>query len=145
MAFQLRHPRSDGATHVVFPQLTVLHKLSALVPAPGRHTVRYFGVLSSASPLRPEVVPPPITLGASSVMLPSSPVSPARRATWAQLLRRVYDLDALRCPGCGGKLRIISAITERSATRAILSHLDLDDEPPPPASRPRGPPWLFDA
>jgi len=27
VAFALRHPRADGATHVVFPELTVLHKL----------------------------------------------------------------------------------------------------------------------
>jgi len=44
VAFTLRHPRADGATHVVFPQLSVLHKLSALVPAPRRHAVKYFGV-----------------------------------------------------------------------------------------------------
>ena len=83
-------------------------------------------------------------LGPSSVMMPSSSVSRARSATWADLLRRVYDVDALKCPGCGGRLRVIAALTERSAVRAILAHLNLDDAPPPPASRPRGPPWLFE-
>jgi hypothetical protein len=57
---------------------------------------------------------------------------------------RSYDVDALKCPGCGGRLRVIAALTERSSVRAILAHLNLGDEPPPPASRPRGPPWLFE-
>ena len=101
VAFSLRHPRADGATHVVFPELAVMHKLAALVPPPGRHAVKYFGVLSSASPLRSEVVPPrPFELGPSSVMMSpggfpmgvSSELS--RRASWAQLLRRVYGIDA---------------------------------------------------
>jgi hypothetical protein len=56
-----------------------------------------------------EVMPrPPLTLGVSSGMLPSSPLSPTRRSTWAQLLHRADDVDALKCPGCGGKLRIIA-------------------------------------
>jgi len=141
VAFALRHPRADGSTHVVFPELTVLHKLSALVPTPRRHAVKYFGVLASASPLRTEVVPsPPIELGPSSVMMSpaggevavSSPQpKPNRRASWAQLLRRVYGIDGMLCPQCGGKLRFIAAITEGRATRAILDHLGLNDEPPP--------------
>lgn len=147
VAFTLRHPRADGATHVVFPELTVLHRLSALVPAPGRHAVKYFGVLSSASPLRPEVVPaPPIELSMrSSVMTDRGEVSsaPGRRASWAQLLRRVYGIESMSCPRCGGELRFIAAITEGQATRAILEHLGLNDEPPS-ARRSRAPPELFD-
>jgi hypothetical protein len=150
VAFSLRHPRADGATHVVFPELTVLHKLSALVPPPGRHAVKYFGVLASASPLRQEVVPPPpIDLGlASSEILSAADVpaarisAPGRRASWAQLLRRVYDIEALRCPRCRGPLKFIAAITAGKATRAILDHLDLNDEPPP-ARRSQAPPELF--
>lgn len=70
VAFQLRHPRADGATHIVLPEPAVLHRLAALVPAPGRHAVKYFGVLSSASPLRAEVVPTvPLTLDLPSAVL----------------------------------------------------------------------------
>ena len=149
VAFQLRHPRADGATHIVLPELAVVHRLAALVPAPGRHAVKYFGVLSSASPLRAEVVPPvPLTLSLRSAAIcegaPGLSGPPSRRASWAQLLRRVYGIDSMRCPRCDGRLRFISAITEGQATRAILRHLDLDDEPPAPAPGPRGPPGLFD-
>ena len=152
VAFRLRHPRSNGATHVVFPELAFLRKLAAIVPPPGRHETKYFGVLASASRLRSEVVPtPPIDLNLPSaaatisgedigVALAGHP----RRASWATLLRRVYGADVMTCPRCPGKLRFIAAITEHTAIRKILDHLDLNDEPPPPAPRPRAPPELFD-
>ena len=151
VAFQLRHPRSNGATHVVFAELAWMRKVAAIMPPPGRHLVKYFGVLSSASPLRPEVVPvPPIELGLSSAVMTEGgagtvSVPLGRRGSWAELLRRVYGIDGMLCPRCGGSLRFIAALTEGSAVRTLLAHLDLDDEPPPPASRSRAPPWLFGA
>lgn len=64
------------------------------------------------------------------------------RATWAALLSRVYDVDALKCPRCpSGRLRIIAAITEKRTILKILTHLGIDDEPPPPR-RTRDPPEL---
>ena len=34
---------------------------------------------------------------------------------WATLLRRVFDVDSLQCPRCGGRLRVIASITEAHA------------------------------
>ena len=31
--------------------------------------------------------------------------------TWADLLKLVLEVDALRCPSCGGRMRLIAAIT----------------------------------
>ena len=36
----------------------------------------------------------------------------ARRIAWADLLKRVFEIDALRCPGCGGRMRLLAAITD---------------------------------
>jgi len=64
---------------------------------------------------------------------------------WAQLLKRVYDVNALACP-CGGRLRFIALILEPEPPRLILRSLRLPDEPPPIArarstdfSHPRAP------
>jgi len=46
------------------------------------------------------------------------------------LLKRVYDIDALSCPRCSGRLRIISLIMEPAVVRRILRSLDLPSEPP---------------
>ena len=58
-------------------------------------------------------------------------VDPPRRTVWADLLQRVFEVDALRCPECGGRMRILSAITEPDVARRILACLDLPSRAPP--------------
>ena len=45
------------------------------------------------------------------------------RRCWAELLRRVYEIDPLVCPKCGGQMRVIGFITEPQVIRRILDHL----------------------
>jgi hypothetical protein len=52
------------------------------------------------------------------------------RMDWATLLRRSLSLDALECPKCHGRLRVVAVITEREPIRRILVHLGLPTEPP---------------
>jgi len=56
-----------------------------------------------------------------------------RRYAWADLLRRVFAVDVLECPECGGRLRIMAAIHPPEATRAILECFGLPSRPPPAA------------
>ena len=42
---------------------------------------------------------------------------------WAQLLKRVFDLDIEHCPHCGGQLKLIAAIEEPAVIQRILTHL----------------------
>jgi hypothetical protein len=53
------------------------------------------------------------------------------RVDWATLLRRSLSVDALECPKCHGRLRVVAAIPEREPVRRILAHLGLPTEPPP--------------
>ncbi len=54
-------------------------------------------------------------------------LSPKKRAalrkSWAQLIRRVHQLQPLKCD-CGGTLRVIAFITEHKVIRRILDHLE---------------------
>jgi hypothetical protein len=43
-----------------------------------------------------------------------------RRLAWAELLRRVFAVDVLECPSCGGRMRLLAAIQPPDATEAIL-------------------------
>ena len=52
------------------------------------------------------------------------------RIPWAELLKRVYDVDALAC-SCGGRLRFIALILESDVARRILDSLGLESAPPP--------------
>ncbi len=48
-----------------------------------------------------------------------------RKQMWAALLKEVWDVDALKCPKCGGRMKVISFIEQPSVIRRILKHLDL--------------------
>jgi hypothetical protein len=46
-------------------------------------------------------------------------------------MRRVFQVDVLECPECGGAMRILAAIHPPEATRAILDCVGLASRPPP--------------
>jgi len=77
---------------------------------------------------RPPALPAP-----HSAAIPPRP----QRLAWADLLRRVFAIDVLRCPDCGGRMRILAAIHPPEATEAILGCLGLPVRAPPtqPARR----------
>jgi hypothetical protein len=68
---------------------------------------------------------------------PAAP--PPCRTAWADLLQRVFEVDALRCPACGGRMQILSAITEPDVARRILECLDMPSRAPP-LGEPKGGP-----
>ena len=53
--------------------------------------------------------------------------------SWAQLLKRVFDIDLEHCPNCGGPLTIIAALLDPTVIAKILSHLGLPIRAPPRA------------
>ena len=54
---------------------------------------------------------------------------------WAEMIRKVYEVDPLLCPTCGGRMKIISFIEDHKVIDRIIRHLELSFEaerPPPP-------------
>ena len=61
--------------------------------------------------------------------------SPHPRAySWAELLKRVFQVDILECTSCGGRMRIIAAIHCPEAIRKILDCLGIPWRSPPVAA-----------
>ena len=59
------------------------------------------------------------------------------RKNWARLIQKIYAVDALTCPTCQGKMKIISFIENPEIIKKILKHLglwDLKARPPPRAN-----------
>jgi hypothetical protein len=54
---------------------------------------------------------------------------------WAELIRKVYEVDPLICPRCGGRMRVVAFLTEYAVVDRIIRHLELTftAEKPPPA------------
>lgn len=133
--YRFRKPWADGTEGLVLTPMELMERLAALVPIPRANLVRYHGVLAPASAWRARIVPREDEGSARRV-----PVRvPRDRVPWARLLARVWLVDVLRCTGCGGRRRVLAAVTNPGAIGAILLHLGLD--PLAPTSVPaRGPP-----
>ena len=54
---------------------------------------------------------------------------------WAEMIRKVYEVDPLLCPECGGTMKVIAFLTDYSAVDRIIGQLKLTfvaERPPPP-------------
>jgi hypothetical protein len=67
------------------------------------------------------------------------PRSSRRHLAWAELLRRIFEIDILAC-ACGGRLRFIATIEDPPVVERILRHLGLPTARPEPS--PARPPPL---
>ncbi|MDX2056000.1 MAG: hypothetical protein SFV15_26595 [Polyangiaceae bacterium] len=108
--------------------------------------IRYFGVLSSHSAVRSEVVPTP-RLDPAAHAPPTAPGDqlellanpddkpPSTRKRWAWLLKHVFSADLDVSPRCGGVLRWSDAATTTEDIQRLMAAHGLVPQPPP-----RGPP-----
>ena len=53
----------------------------------------------------------------------SSVCSSQRRAAWARLIVRVYEVDPLICDRCGSPMRVLAIITDPQEVKKILHYL----------------------
>jgi hypothetical protein len=119
---------------VVAP-LDFIARLAALIPRPRTHLLTYHGVLAPAAQWRDWIVParPRSPRGDPTQALPEQALRPdgaKKRATWAELLKRTFEIDVLTCPWCGGKRKLIALITDGKVVRTILEHLGLPTAAP---------------
>ncbi len=49
--------------------------------------------------------------------------------SWAQWLKRVFEIDMAACPHCGGPLTIIATLEDPAVMAKILAHLGLPPAP----------------
>jgi len=86
--YDLKRTWKGGVTSLVFDPLTFIARLVALVPPPGFHLRRFYGVFAPNHPWRARVVPPPPD--SSRAKRPVAPKRPKTMA-WADLIKRVLD------------------------------------------------------
>ena len=66
------------------------------------------------------------------------------RRSWATLLARVFRIDVTNCPDCGGRMKIIAALTDPSSIRRCLQGMRLPARAPPIAPARPDPQPQFD-
>jgi hypothetical protein len=53
---------------------------------------------------------------------------------WAEMIRKVFEVDPMVCPQCGGQMKVIAFLTDFAVVDRIIGHLNLTfiaERPPP--------------
>jgi ribosomal protein S27E len=115
ISYRMRHPWRDGSTHVVMSPRELMGRLAAQIPPPRQHQVRYHGILAPSAAWRDQVVPGPAVSALSGASRRGEGSAAHRKRCspryrpWAALLRRVFKVDVLECPRCGGRTTVFGA------------------------------------
>ena len=110
------------------------------IPEPRRHLVRYYGWYSNVSRGRRRKADPHQTIVNAEAGAPSRAAraetrdARALRRSWAQLIKRIYEVDPLLCPSCGSEMKVIACIIEHDVIDGILRHLERKEEARAPPS-----------
>jgi hypothetical protein len=95
VVYTLKTPYRDGTTQVAFDPVDFIARLAALVPKPRVNLTRYHGVLAPNHRWREQITP--AHRGKRAKPISNTEIrSPAERhaaMTWAQRLKRVFNID----------------------------------------------------
>jgi hypothetical protein len=103
-------------------------KLAALVPKPRVNLTRFHGVFAPNSKHRVLVTPAKRGKGSKSkgaaVQDEKTPVQRHAAMTWAQRLKRVFNIDVETCRVCGGTAKVIACIEDPVVIKKILTYME---------------------
>ena len=105
----------------VFQPLDFLAEVTQHIPNRGEHQFRYYGWYSNK--MRGQKRAKRLVVKAEENEKNVQKISPR----WAMLIRCVFEVDPLECPGCGEKMRIVSFIEKKQSIEIerILRHCGL--------------------
>jgi len=123
--------RKDAQEMERMDYLEFVARVTSHIPDKGQVTVRYYGLYANAH--------------RGKVKKASQEAFPLRMAEeelrrlpakgWAEMIRKVYEVDPLTCVRCGGTMKIIAFLTDYAVVDRIIDHLKLGfvaERPPPP-------------
>jgi len=109
-------------------------RVTSHIPDKGQVMVRYYGLYANAhrGKMRKKDTGPlcPLIIEDEGPFIPSK--------GWAEMIKKVYEIDPLICPKCGGTMRIVSFIEDHKVIDKIIKHLNLTFKairPPPPQAQ----------
>ncbi len=148
LVYRMKRPRGGSLFLLLTPD-ELLARIATLVPPPRAHALRYHGVFAPNARVRAQVVQEQVADAAqldarcprtTSTEAPAAPhgsgpphrsAQARTRVPWAELLQKVFAVDVLACPRCGGRLEVIAYIAEPEVAKQILDHLGLEAQAPP--------------
>ena len=115
----------DGTTHIILEPLDFIARLAALVPKPRVNLTRFHGVFARGghppnSALRKQITPKARCKPTAQSDDLMSPLQRRAAMTWAQRLKRVFNIDIETCQYCSGAVKVIACIEDPAVIKKIL-------------------------
>ena len=109
--------------------LEFIARVTSHIPDKGQVTVRHYGLYANAHRGKIRKA----SLQAFPLRREEEPRRPPSKG-WAEMIRKVYEVDPLVCPQCGDTMKVIAFLTDYSVVDKIIDHLQLTfvaERPPP--------------
>jgi len=114
-----------------FDSLDFIACLSSHIPNKNEQMVRYLGFYSNVCRGKRKKQ----GSAESEYVIEDDSYNKGCSKSWARLIKKIYEVDPLVCPKCGGKMRIIALLEDYNVIKKILDWLGIDefrrDRPPP--------------
>jgi len=113
-----------------FSSLEWMAALVSHIPDKVEQTVRYYGYYSNVT--RGRLKKKACQAGYHII---EDEIPGGLNRSWARLIQKIYEVDPLTCPKCGGKMKIIAFIEDHKVVKKILDYLGIYEtqrkRPPP--------------
>jgi hypothetical protein len=120
LQYKMKTPWKDGTSHVSFSPLDFIARLVALIPPPRMNMIRYHGVFAPNFKGRRSIVKKSKAKGDKT---PIAEKAQPARLSWAEMLKRVFEIDVTVCPKCSGRMEQIAVIRDKAVAKTILESL----------------------
>ena len=111
--------------------LVFIARVTSHIPDKGQVTVRYYGLYANAHRGKIKKA----SLAAFPLRIVEDKLRCIPSKAWAEMIRKVYEVDPMLCPKCGGTMKVIAFLTDFSVVDRIINHMKLTfvaERPPPP-------------
>lgn len=130
-ASKVIYKSKKGSETKEFDAIDFIASLASHIPNKNEQMVRYMGYYSNVCRGRRKKE------GAceSDFVIENDEYTKGANKSWSRLIKKIYEVDPLTCPKCGGQMRIIAFIEDYKIIRKILDYLGIyefkRDRPPP--------------
>ena len=126
---ELKSEWSDGTRAMCFTPHEFIEKLIAIIPPPRIHGVRFHGVLAPSAEDRKKVVPHKMEPPIQGELFEVKCKKRIKRTSWAELMKRTFQVDLSTCLLCGGEVKFQRAILKKSEILEVLTAAGLSPTP----------------
>jgi hypothetical protein len=94
----------DGAEQETMDYLEFIARVTSHIPDKGQVMVRYYGLYANAHRGKVKKA----SLSPSALRMVDEDIRRIPSKGWAEMIRKVYEVDPMACPKCGGRMKVVT-------------------------------------